>query len=221
MNYNLEICAFNIKDCIDISKFDISRIELCTNKKKGGLTPSKNSIIKSLKLNIPIHPIIRPRGGNFLYNKTELRQMIESIKFCKNIGCHGVVFGILDKKNKINIKMCKKLKTFCGNMSTTFHRAFDEIADPFDALESIIDLKFDRILTSGQKKNAKEGIKLITQLAERSKNRISIMPGSGIRSNNIDLFLKNKNINEIHTSSYSDGKFSTNELKKIIKKITQ
>ena len=173
MNYNLEICAFNIKDCIDISKFDISRIELCTNKKKGGLTPSKNSIIKSLKLNIPIHPIIRPRGGNFLYNKTELRQMIESIKFCKNIGCHGVVFGILDKKNKINIKMCKKLKTFCGNMSTTFHRAFDEIADPFDALESIINLKFDRILTSGQKKNAKEGIKLITQLGERSKNRIS------------------------------------------------
>jgi len=221
LNYNLEICAFNIKDCIDISKFDISRIELCTNKKKGGLTPSKNSIIKSLKLNIPIHPIIRPRGGNFLYNKTELRQMIESIKFCKNIGCHGVVFGILDKKNKINIKMCKKLKTFCGNMSTTFHRAFDEIADPFDALESIINLKFDRILTSGQKKNAKEGIKLITQLAERSKNRISIMPGSGIRSSNIDLFLKNKNINEIHTSSYSDGKFSTNELKKIIKKITQ
>ena len=221
MNYNLEICAFNIKDCIDISKFDISRIELCTNKKKGGLTPSKNSIIKSLKLNIPIHPIIRPRGGNFLYNKTELRQMIESIKFCKNIGCHGVVFGILDKKNKINIKMCKKLKTFCGNMSTTFHRAFDEIADPFDALESIINLKFDRILTSGQKKNAKEGIKLITQLAERSKNRISIMPRSAIRSSNIDLFLKNKNINEIHTSSYSDGKFSTNELKKIIKKITQ
>ena len=221
MNYNLEICAFNIKDCIDISKFDISRIELCANKKKGGLNPSKNSIIKSLKLNIPIHPIIRPRGGNFLYNKTELRQMIESIKFCKNIGCHGVVFGILDKKNKINIKMCKKLKTFCGNMSTTFHRAFDEIADPFDALESIIDLKFDRILTSGQKENAKEGIKLITQLAERSKNRISIMPGSGIRSSNIDLFLKNKNINEIHTSSYSDGKFSTNELKKIIKKITQ
>ena len=221
MNYNLEICAFNIKDCIDISKFDISRIELCTNKKKGGLTPSKNSIIKSLKLNIPIHPIIRPRGGNFLYNKTELRQMIESIKFCKNIGCHGVVFGILDKKNKINIKMCKKLKTFCGNMSTTFHRAFDEIADPFDALESIINLKFDRILTSGQKKNAKEGIKLITQLAKRSKNRISIMPGSGIRSSNIDLFLTNKNINEIHTSSYSDGKFSTNELKKIIKKITQ
>ena len=221
MNYNLEICAFNIKDCIDISKFDISRIELCTNKKKGGLTPSKNSIIKSLKLNIPIHPIIRPRGGNFLYNKAELRQMIESIKFCKNIGCHGVVFGILDKKNKINIKMCKKLKTFCGNMSTTFHRAFDEIADPFDALESIINLKFDRILTSGQKKNAKEGIKLITQLAERSKNRISIMPGSGIRSSNIDLFLKNKNINEIHTSSYSNGKFSTDELKKIIKKITQ
>ena len=221
MNYNLEICAFNIKDCTDISKFDISRIELCTDKEKGGLTPSKKSIIKSLKLNTPIHPIIRPRGGNFLYNKTELRQMIESIKFCKNIGCHGVVFGILDKKNKINIKMCKKLKTFCGNMSTTFHRAFDEIADPFDALESIINLKFDRILTSGQKKNAKEGIKLITQLAERSKNRISIMPGSGIRSRNIDLFLKNKNINEIHTSSYSDGKFSTNELKKIIKKITQ
>ena len=116
MNYNLEICAFNIKDCIDISKFDISRIELCTNKKKGGLTPSKNSIIKSLKLNIPIHPIIRPRGGNFLYNKTELRQMIESIKFCKNIGCHGVVFGILDKKNKVNIKICKKISIMDNNM---------------------------------------------------------------------------------------------------------
>ena len=117
--------------------------------------------------------------------------------------------------------MCKKLKTLCGNMSTTFHRAFDETSKPFDALESIIDLKFDRILTSGQKENAEEGVKLIIQLAERSKNRISIMPGSGIRSSNIDLFLKHKNINEIHTSSYSDGKFSTDELKKIIKKITQ
>ena len=152
MNYNLEICAFNIKDCTDISKFDVHKIELCTNKEKDVLTPSKNSIIKSLKLNIPIHPIIRPRGGNFLYNKAEFKQMIESIKFCKDIGCHKVVFGILDKKNKVNIEMCKKLKTFCGNMSTTFHRAFDEISELFDALESIIDLKFDRILTSGQKK---------------------------------------------------------------------
>ena len=139
--------------------------------------------------------------------------MIESIKFCKDIGYYGVVFGILDKKNKINIKMCKKLKTFCGNMSTTFHRAFDETSKPFDALESIIDLKFDRILTSGQKENAEEGVELIIQLAEKSKNRISIMPGSGIRSSNINLFLKHKNINEIHTSSYSDGKFSTDELK--------
>ena len=82
--------------------------------------------------------------------------MIESIKFCKDIGCHGVVFGILDKKNKINIEMCKKLKTFCGNISTTFHRAFDETSKPFDALESIFDLKFDRILTSGQKKMQKK-----------------------------------------------------------------
>ena len=120
-----------------------------------------------------------------------------------------------------HIEMCKKLKTFCGNMSTTFHRAFDETLEPFDALKSIIDLKFDRILTSGQKENAEEGVELIIQLAEKSKNKISIMPGSGIRSSNIDLFLKHNNINEIHTSSYSNGKFSTDELKKIIKKITQ
>ena len=167
MNYNLEICAFNIKNCTDISKFEINRIELCTNKEKGGLTPSKNSIIKSLKLNIPIHPIIRPRGGNFLYNKAEFEQMIESIKFCKDIGCHGVVFGILDKKNKVNIEMCKKLKTLCGNMSTTFHRAFDETSKPFDALESIIDLKFDRILFDNMSpKNLRKGIKLSNKLYE-------------------------------------------------------
>jgi copper homeostasis protein len=219
LKYKIEICVFNIKDLKNISKYNIQRVELCTNKSKGGLTPSEKDLKKSLEYNIPIHPNIRPRGGDFVYNEEELKLMIKNINFCKKIGCKGIVFGVLDNNHNVDIEACKKLKSYCGDMSTTFHRAFDKTKNPEEAMEDIIKMGFDRILTSGQKNLALKGIGLINHLSKKSNGRIIIMPGSGIRSSNIETFKKNKSIKEFHSSSYVNGKICFNELNRLVKKL--
>ena len=190
-------------------------MELCVQKEVGGLTPPRSDIEYAVSKNIPIHPIIRTRPGNFTYNRKELNEMIDSVKYCRDIGCKGVVLGILDKSNAIDYVNCKRLVKESKGISLTFHMAFDLTRDPFLSMEKIIDLGFDRILTSGQKESAVTGIKLINELAEKGEKRISIMPGSSVRSSNIDLFLQNKLINEFHSSCYINNKFSEKELKLI------
>tara|TARA_X000000368_G_scaffold365942_1_gene312457 strand:+ start:113 stop:712 length:600 start_codon:yes stop_codon:yes gene_type:complete len=190
-------------------------VELCVQKEVGGLTPPRSDIEYAVSKNIPIHPIIRTRPGNFTYNRKELNEMIDSVKYCRDIGCKGVVLGILDKSNSIDYVNCKRLVKESKGISLTFHMAFDLTRDPFLSMEKIIDLGFDRILTSGQKESAVTGIKLINELAEKGEKRISIMPGSSVRSSNIDLFLQNKIINEFHSSCYINNKFSEKELKLI------
>ena len=217
----LEVCSFNISDFNKIIKQKISRIELCINKEVGGLTPPAKDIAYAVSKNTPIHPIVRPRPGNFTYNTKELSKMINSIKYCKDVGCKGVVFGILDNNNSVDYKKCKILVKESKGISLTFHMAFDLTEDPLDSMEKIIDLGFDRILTRGQKQNAEDGISLINKLVDKSKKRISIMPGSGVRSSNIDLFLKNKNIKDFHSSCYINNSFSEMELEKLIRTIEE
>lgn len=211
----LEVCSFNQTDFNKIIKHKVSRVELCVQKEVGGLTPPRSDIEYAVSKNIPIHPIIRTRPGNFTYNRKELNEMIDSVKYCRDIGCKGVVLGILDKSNAIDYVNCKRLVKESKGISLTFHMAFDLTRDPFLSMEKIIDLGFDRILTSGQKESAVTGIKLINELAEIGEKRISIMPGSSVRSSNIDLFLQNKLINEFHSSCYINNKFSEKELKLI------
>ena len=118
---------------------------------------------------MPIHPIIRPRGGDFLYNNQEMKSMINSISFCKEIGCKGIVIGVLDKKNDIDIQKCNELIKYAYGMSLTFHMAFDHVDNPFESMEQIIDLGFDRILTAGKKNSAIEGFDLINELAQKGE----------------------------------------------------
>ena len=219
MNRRLEVCTFNISDFKQSIKHNISRIELCANKSVGGVTPSQEDIQYAVSKDVPIYPIIRPREGNFIYNNNEIKEMINSISFCKEIGCRGIVFGILDEKNNIDISKCKDLIKESEGLSLTFHMAFDLTNDPFSSMEKIIDLGFDRILTAGQKNSAEDGIKLINNLANKSNSRISIMPGSKLRSSNINMFLDNNLISEYHSSCYINNKFSEIELKRLIRKI--
>ena len=190
----LEVCTFNISDLKKTIKYNVSRIELCINKDVGGLTPSKKDIEFAVETNMPIHPIIRPRGGDFLYNNQEMKSMINSISFCREMGCKGIVIGVLDKKNDIDIQKCNELIKYAYGMSLTFHMAFDQVDNPFESMEQIIDLGFDRILTAGKKNSAIEGIDLINELALKGEKRISIMPGSKLRASNIDRFLEKKSI---------------------------
>ena len=219
MNRKLEVCTFNLDDLEIAAKNKVSRIEVCINKNYGGITPPYNHIIDAISLGVKIHPIIRPRAGNFIYTSKEINSIINDVRFCRENNCSGVVLGVLDSNNEVDISNCKKIIKESGDMSLTFHRAFDETIKPYESMEKIIDLGFDRILTSGQEEKATDGVSLINKLVKQSKGRISIMPGSGIRASNVDLFLENNGISEIHSSCYINGSFSEKELVRMINKV--
>ena len=219
MNRKLEVCVFNLDDLEIAAKNKVSRIELCINKNYGGITPPYHHIIDAISLGVNIHPIIRPRAGNFIYTSKEINSIINDVRFCRENNCSGVVLGVLDSNNEVDISNCKKIIKESGDMSLTFHRAFDETIKPYESMEKIIDLGFDRILTSGQEEKASDGVSLINKLVKQSNDRISIMPGSGIRASNVNLFLENNAISEIHSSCYINGVFSEKELVRMINKV--
>ena len=201
MNFELEVCAGSLSSAINARKGGAHRIELCDNLIEGGTTPSPGVIIQAVKLlNIPVFVLIRPRPGDFLYSDEEFEAMKEDIRFCKGNGAKGVVLGILKKDGTIDIDRCTILAELARPMQVTFHRAFDRAADPYRALEDIISLGIERIMTSGQAATAVEGSDLLSDLVKKAGNRIIIMPGSGITENNVAGLIKKTGAKEIHGS---------------------
>ena len=225
MEYILEIIGFNIESCIIAQASGADRIELCDGPAEGGTTPSYGFIKAAReKLQIELYPIIRPRGGDFLYSADEFEIMKNDIKLCKKFNCDGVVIGILNTDGTVDKDRCKQLVDLAYPLGVTFHRAFDRTAEPFKAMEDIIDIGFERILTSGQKSNAHDATDLISQLIEKAEDRIIIMPGSGIRSDNIiDIATKTK-ATEFHTSARimvdSKMEFMQDSLKEKLQSVT-
>lgn len=200
--YLLEICANSVKSCVEAQKGGAYRVELCAGIPEGGTTPSYGDIILARQLlNIKLNVIIRPRGGDFLYDDLEHKIMLQDIKNAVNLGADGVVFGCLTADGDIDIKRNKELIEAAGDLSVTFHRAFDMCKDPFVALEKIIELGFDRILTSGQKPKAAEGVSLLKELVIKAGDRIIIMPGSGVNAENIAFLAKETGAKEFHLSA--------------------
>ena len=199
MNYKLEICVDSIESALNAQLAGADRIELCDNLIEGGTTPSYGTIISARSnLNIMLHVIIRPIGGDFLYTDTEYDVMRRDIEVCGESGADGIVTGILTADGKIDIDRTASLVEFARPMSVTFHRAFDMCADPVKGLESIIQSGADRLLTSGQKKTAIEGSDLINKLIKQAQGRIIIMPGSGIDDHNIASIAKATGASEYH-----------------------
>jgi copper homeostasis protein len=185
-DYAVEVCVANIASAIAAQKGGAQRIELCDNLYEGGTTPSYSMIRKVRQLlRIDINVMIRPRGGDFLYSDAEFEIMLEDIRICRELKADGVVFGILLSDGTIDVDRCRILVEQAWPMTTTFHRAFDLTPDPYQALESIIALEMDRILTAGQQNKVTEGLELVTKIVTRANDRIIIMPGSGINLNNI------------------------------------
>ncbi len=200
----LEICANSLTAALAAQNGGAYRVELCDNLKEGGTTPSFAHIALARKyLTIKLYPIIRPRGGDFLYSDLELETMKTDIVQCRDLGCDGVVFGILKKDGQIDKERCLELKQAAGNMGTTFHRAFDRCKDPFQALEDLIELGFERILTSGLENTALKGASLISKLIRQANDRIVIMPGAGIRPDNLKQLMQLTGATEFHTTAKS------------------
>ena len=202
MSFKLEICSFNLQSALIAQQVGAHRVELCADAHEGGTTPS-SGLIKTAreKLHIQLYPIIRPRGGDFLFDDDEFEMMKHDISLCKQLGCDGVVIGMLNADGTIDKKRCAKLVELAYPMGVTFHRAFDRCANPFEALEDIIDIGCERILTSGQYPTAMEGSQLINELIRQAETRIIIMPGSGVRSNNILKLKEKTGAEEFHTSA--------------------
>jgi copper homeostasis protein len=224
MNFKLEVIAFNIESCVLAQQSGAHRIELCDNSAEGGTTPSIGMIKAArAKVDIELFPIIRPRGGEFFYTVDEFDIMKEDILQCKNIGCDGVVIGLLHLDGTVDKTRTSQLVNLAYPMSVTFHRAFDRTNDPFKALEDIIDCGCERILTSGQQPTASEGIELINALIRHADDRIIIMPGSGLRSDNISSIAKQSGAVEFHSSArmISDSRMNFNNptMKELLKTV--
>jgi copper homeostasis protein len=202
MKFKLEVIGFTIESCMIAQAAGAHRIELCDNPFEGGTTASYGFIKTAREnLSIELYPIIRPRGGDFLFSEIEFEVMKADIENCKNLGCDGVVIGILNADGTVDKKRCKQLVEIAHPMKVTFHRAFDRTNDPFKAMEDIISIGCERILTSGQKNLATDGEELLNKLVKQANNRIIIMPGSGVNSENIETLVKNTNASEFHTAA--------------------
>ena len=199
MNYKLEICVDSIDSALNAQLAGADRVELCDNLIEGGTTPSYGTILSARSnLNIKLHVIIRPRGGDFLYNDIEYDIMRRDIDVCGEAGVDGVVIGILNSDGHIDVERTAKLVEFASPMSVTFHRAFDMCADPVKSLEDIILTGSERLLTSGQKNKATDGADLIRNLIEKASGRLIIMPGGGLNDHNILDIAKATGASEFH-----------------------
>jgi copper homeostasis protein len=177
------------------------RIELCAALSEGGITPSYGMIRNCREaFTTQLFPIIRPRGGDFLYTEQEFMVMMDDVKKCKELGCDGLVIGLLNKDGNIDTERTARLIEEAYPLRITFHRAFDRCDDPFLAMEQLIKLGCERILTSGQKPNVMDGLDLVTQLVTAANGRIIIMPGSGVRKENIGELARKTGAIEFHSS---------------------
>jgi len=198
----LEIAVFSIEAALVALNAGANRVEFCENPTEGGTTPSYGSLATlSMLTDQPVFPIIRPRGGDFLYSQHEYESMKLDVLMVKKLNYPGLVLGILKADGTIDIERTKSLVDLASPMEVTFHRAFDRCKDPLNAIEDIISAGCKRILTSGQVPHAADSLPMIKKLIQKANNRIIIMPGSGVRSNNIKETMVVTGASEMHSSA--------------------
>ena len=209
----LEIACFNLASALIAQENDADRIELCDGFEVGGTTPSMETVFKIKEfLSIDLYVMIRPRGGNFVYTDDEFLQMKTNILEFKKLQVNGFVFGILNSDNFINVSQNTELVALAKPFSCTFHRAFDEVSNPFLSLEEIITCGFQTILTSGQAQNVVDGVNQLGALVKKANKRIVIMPGGGLRSSNVRFIQDQTKANWFHSSAITAGNEEANAI---------
>lgn len=198
----LEIAANSLASALAAQEGGADRIELCAALELGGLTPSHATIaLARERVKIPIYVLIRARAGDFVYDDAECETMLRDIEYCAAAGCDGVVLGALDVEGRVDENICRAWIAAAGKLGVTFHRAFDLTREPRAALESIITLGCERVLTSGAQPNALAGATLIRDLVTQAASRISIMAGAGVDAMNIAALRAQTGASEFHASA--------------------
>ena len=198
----MEICVDSVVSALNAEAGGASRLELCANLVEGGTTPTSGLLrVVKRRVKIPVFAMVRPRGGDFAYTEDEFSVMEEDVRVLKSCGADGFVFGILTPSGGVDVERCSRLLELCRPFPVTFHRAFDMVKDPFESLEDILRITFDRVLTSGRCSTALGGMPLISQLVERAGTRAVIVPGGGINEENLETLLRGTRAKEFHCSA--------------------
>lgn len=202
MNLTFEVCVDSAEAAVAAQEGGAHRVELCSDLLEGGLTPSHGTIrVARARLRIGIMAMVRPRGGDFCYSDIEFAVMREDLLAAKGLGIDGVVFGLLNPDGTIDRNRTAELIALARPLPVTFHRAFDVSRDPFEALDTLIELGVDRVLTSGQEPSVLEGLDLITALVTRAAGRLVVMPGGGITERTVGRIAATSGARELHFAS--------------------
>lgn len=199
-----EVCVEGYSGAWAAAEGGAHRVELCAGLVEGGTTPSQGAIGLSVeRLEIPTMVLIRPRGGDFLYSHQELDTMLRDISLAGEIGAFGIATGALTRDGRVDEEAMGRIRDAAGSMSLTFHRAFDMVRDPMISLETLIELRVDRVLTSGGEGSVPEALDSLQALVEKAADRISIMPGGAVREENIWEIVEKTGVREIHFTAFS------------------
>lgn len=207
MMYFREACCTSLEAVRAAERTGAQRIELCDRLEVGGVTPPEPLLRAVLAATaLPVNVLVRPRGGDFVYDEDEIQAMLAGIRLCGSLGAHGVVVGALTPAGQVDLPAMRRLLSAAraSGLSVTFHRAFDETADPFAALEDVIALGCNRLLTSGHAPDAFAGRALIGALVQRAAGRIVVMAGCGVRPGNIAQIARESGAPEFHSSCISE-----------------
>ena len=197
----MELCAGGVQDVQVAEACGLQRIELNNGMALGGLTPSAGLVAQARKMfSATIIAMLRPREGGFCYSEAEFQQMMNDAQYLIDNGCDGLAVGFLNQDGTIDATRCARLRDRFPNVTLVFHRAFDVVPDFEAALETLVSLRYDRILTSGGKPNAVDGLDVIRTCRIQSNGRIEILPGSGIRAHNVRQIIDDTGCQQVHTS---------------------
>ncbi|MDG2385371.1 MAG: copper homeostasis protein CutC [Pirellulaceae bacterium] len=196
-----EVCIDSRQGAVTAHQFGADRVELCGNLVEGGTTPTAGMIESvAAATPLPVMVMLRPRGGDFCFDRDEVGVMLAELDFVKRQDIAGIVIGALSPDGNLDLPTCRALCRHADGLEITFHRAFDQTVDPFATLEQLIELGVDRILTSGQAPSAEQGVLLLKKLVEQADGRISIMPGAGISADNVGSIMTRTGCREVHFS---------------------
>jgi copper homeostasis protein len=207
----VEVVVQSTEELLEARAAGADRVEVCVDLSVGGLTPPLALVrgVVAAAGPIRVHVLVRSRPGNFVYAVAEVDEMVASIAAARDTGANGVVIGALTAERLVDSDSCRRMVAAAGAMSVTFHRAFDEVGDPFAALDAIADLGCDRVLTSAQAPTAPEGAQMLRRLVEHAGDRITILAGGGVRADNVAQLIAESGVSEVHFSAAGAGRVDT------------